>query len=394
MDRRKFTATLAALAAGIGLSVGSASAQKPPYQGTAGYLQGDPAPGKLIPYFLADGNAATIIGIENTIGNDGPDGAELDFPIGPTTVHIAGGDVLVHITVFDTRSNELLNFDKCYSPFAFGYIVLQEAAISASQQADLNFKVGNGDLTREAKSEVVTVPVSEGYVTVRAFRVYATSNGTCGSEAQGAISADIPDAYDLLNFGGPLSTPLATWAIVQDVGTGFFATEVPTVTARVDPIGGAVSGGIGAFGLIPRGNEVIARYDAASFNESVTHVFVWMVDNGNSTSGFLDCEDEQEVSTPIPLPNEIQRLVLSGSSDTPTSGALAPALGVCAQDGQFRGVLRFTMPDTGFIWSHITQESAHFRMNFLGYNLQNNWFVDCADGFLDFDRPDGGGDCS
>lgn len=388
MDRRKFTATLAALAAGIGLSVGSASAQNPPFQGTAGYLQGDPAPGKLIPYFLANGNALTAIGIENTIGNDGPDGAELDIPVGPTTVHINGGDVSVHITVFDRDSNEIVNFDKCYSPFSFGYVIIQQGAITASQQADLDFPTGP-NATREDKSEVVTVPVTEGYVSIRATRVFGTSNGTCASEAQFGVSADIPDAYDLLEFGGPLSLPLATWAIVQDVGLGFFATEIPTATARVDPDNGVVSGGIGAFGLIPQGNEVIARYDAASFNDSVTHIFVWMVDNNNSTSGFLDCEDELEISTPIPLPDEIQRLVLSGSSDTPTSGALATALNQCQQDGQHRGVLRLTMPDTGFIWSHITQESAHFRMNFLGYNLQNNVFIDCADGFQDFPIPAG-----
>jgi hypothetical protein len=395
MDRRKFTATLAALAAGIGLSVGSASAQNPPFTGTAGYLQGDPAPGKLVPYYVADGNIATIIGIENTIGNDGPDGADIDIPLGPTTVHIQGGDVRIHVHVYDSRSVEYLDFFKCYSPFSFGYIVLQKGAVSALQDADLDFPTGPNS-TRNDKSAVVVTTIPEGYVSIRAERVYATSNGTCGSEAQGTISADIPDAYDLLPFEeGPLSLPLATWAIVQDIGNGFFATEIPTATARVD-IGSPadVHGGIGAFGLIPTGNEVIARYDAATFNQSISRIFTWFVDNNNSTPGFLDCEDELEVSTTIPLPNEAGFFTLSGSSATPTHSTVANALAVCTQEGQYRGVVRFTMPDTGFIWSHITQENGHFRMNFLGYNLQNNWFVDCADGFLDFDRPDGQSDCS
>jgi hypothetical protein len=389
MDRRKFTATLAALAAGIGLSVGSASAQNPPFTGTAGYLQGDPAPGKLIPYYVADGNIATIIGIENTIGNDGPHGAELDLPIGPTTVHISGGDVRVHFHFYDTRSNEYLNFFKCYSPFDFGYVVIQKGAVSAIQNADLDFPTGPST-TRRNKSEVVVTTVAEGYVAIRAERIFGTQNGTCSEEVQFGVSVDIPDAYDLIPFGvGPLTLPLATWAIVQDIGTGFFATEIPTATARVSLGSPAVvSGGIGAFGLIPQGNEVIARYDAASFNESITRVFTWFTDNGNFASGFLDCEDELEVSTPFPTFNEAGFFVLSGSDVVPTSGALVNALSVCTNVGQFRGVVRFTMPDTGFIWSHITQENGHFRMNFLGYNLQNNVFIDCADGFQDFPIPD------
>jgi hypothetical protein len=386
MDKRKLTATLASLAVGIALSVSNASAAVGPFEGTAGYLQGDPAPGKLIPYYLADSATATIIGIENTLGNDGPDGAEIDVPVGPTTVHIAGGDVRVHVHIFDKRSNETINFLKCYSPFDFGYIVLQKGAVTAAQNDDLDFPTGP-NATRRNKSQVVVTSVAEGYVSIRAERVYATSNGTCGSENQFAISADIPDVYDLLPFDHhPLSWPLATWAIAQNISTGFFATEIPTVTARVDLGGGEVHGGIGAFGLIPAGNEVIARYDANTFNLSVSYIFAWFTENANSTDGFLDCEDELEISTPIPLPDEVNVLILSGSSTISTTSALAGALGVCTDPAvaQYRGVLRFTMPETGFIWSHITQENAHFRMNFLGYNLQNNGFIDCADGVDDF----------
>lgn len=390
MDGRKFTATLVALAVGTFLSAGSASAAKGPFQGTAGYLQGDPAPGKLIPYYLANDTVATVIGIESTIGNDGPFGAELDVPAPPTTIHIAGGDVDVHVHVFDKKSNEILNFNKCYSPFDFGYIVLQKGAISSAQKADLDVATGP-NATRHNKSEVVVVSTSEGYVSIRAERVFATGNGTCGSEAQGTISADIPDAYDLVNFGGPLTWPLATWAILLDVGNGFFATEIPTVTARVQTGTGEVFGGIGAFGLIPKGNEVIARYDASVFNQSITQIYTWFVKNGNSTFGFLDCEDEQEISTTIPLPNEAGFFVLSGVADPVTDSSVSQALAVCTNANQYRGVVRFTMPTTGFIWSHISQQGLHFRQMYPGYNLQNNWFIDCADNFLDFGRPSGSG---
>jgi hypothetical protein len=395
MDGRKFTATLVALVVGIALSAGSASAIKPPFSGTAGYLQGDPAPGKLIPYFLANDSTSTIIGIENTIGNSGPFGAELDVPtpINNTFVHIAGGDVEVHIHIFDQRSNEILNFAKCYSPFDFGYIVLQKGAVSSTQNDDLNFPTGP-NATRRNKSQVVVLSTTQGYVSIRAERVFATGNGTCGSEAQFTVSVDIPDAYDLLpveTWGGPLSWPLATWAILADISSGFFATEIPTATARVDRGSGIVRGGIGAFGLIPRGNEVIARYDANPFNQSVSRIFTWFTSNNNSVFGFLDCEDEVEISTTLPFPNESGFFVLSGVSDPATDSTVANALAACTQVNQYRGVVRFTMPDTGFIWSHITQQGAHFRENYLGYNLQNNWFVDCADGVPDFGSPDGSG---
>lgn len=399
MDGRKFTATLVALVAGIVLSAGSAPAAGP-YSGTAGYLQGDPAPGKLIPYFLANDTTSTIIGIENTIGNAGPFGAELDIPtpINNTFVHIAGGDISVHIHIFDKFSDEILNFTKCYSPYDFGYIVLQKGAVSSAQNADLDFPTGP-NATRRNKSQVVVLSTTEGYVSIRATRVYATGNGTCGSESQFTVSVDIPDAYDLLPvsvWGGPLSWPLATWAILADVSSGFFATEIPTATARVDEGSGRVRGGIGAFGLIPEGNEVISRYDANPFNQSVSRIFTWFTSNGNSVPlGFLDCEDEAEISTSFPFPTEAGFFVLSGTSDPATHSDVKDALAVCANSAtnQYRGVVRFTMPDTGFIWTHITQQGAHFRENYLGYNLQNNWFIDCADGYLTFGRPDGQDNC-
>jgi hypothetical protein len=50
-------------------------------------------------------------------------------------------------------------------------------------------------------------------------------------------------------------------------------------------------------------------------------------------------------------------------------------LSQCTRSSKFRGVLRFTMPDTGFLWSHITQDSMHYRENFLGYNLDCNQFI-------------------
>jgi len=378
MDRKKFTATLVALAAGIVLSAGNIWAQDEsiplPEPAVTGYLMGDPSPGKLVPYFTAQGSTATIIGIENVFGNRGP--------------NIPFGDVAVHVNVFDRSSNEIINFDLCYSPFSFGYIVLQGPPPSAAQLADLAVPTGLG-VTRGFKSRVLSSALgsipAEGYVSLRAEFVLGSSNGSCLSNdpfSDDFFATPIPD-------GSP--TPLATWAIIQDVGTGFFGTEVPTPTANVVPTDGpssfdrgSVFGGVGAFGLIPRGNQVIARYDVNPSVDSVTDIFIWFVHNGNGSAYpvVFDCEDELEISASININREVNIVTLRGTPPNAT-GALVP----CTSVGQFRGVLRFIMPDTGFLWSHISQEGAHFRMNFLGYNLGDNDFIDCADGFNDFQSP-------
>jgi hypothetical protein len=79
----------------------------------------------------------------------------------------------------------------------------------------------------------------------------------------------------------------------------------------------------------------------------------------------LDCEDEVEFSVRISIPNEVNVI---------DPGKLSGVSG-CGFLGQFRGVLRFTMPNTGFLWSHISQQGAHFKENFPGYNLDDNDFI-------------------
>ena len=113
MERKKFRASLVALVAGLALSAGSAFAQ-------TGVLTADPAAGKLIPYYSAAGDEATIIGIENVItqGNG-----------------VAAGDffVFVHVVIHGTTSAEQMDFTLCLSPYDFGYVILQNAAMSAAR---------------------------------------------------------------------------------------------------------------------------------------------------------------------------------------------------------------------------------------------------------------------
>ena len=58
MKMNKLFAGLIAFVAGVALSAGSAFATK-------GYMSGDPAPMKLVPYYETGDSRATIIGIQN-----------------------------------------------------------------------------------------------------------------------------------------------------------------------------------------------------------------------------------------------------------------------------------------------------------------------------------------
>jgi len=248
---------------------------------------------------------------------------------------------------------------------------------------------------------------------------FQSNDGKCNNLESDEPIDYPPTVSDLVNHNN--EDHLATWAILLDVGQGFFATEIPTPTANIHPISGAATGGIGAYGLIPGppldsaanhpgdpdlngcanpfdefpcvlspsdSSVVIARFDVNPAVDSHTEIFVWLQRNsfivpGDPGSGvtrtgtftaYLDCEDEFRVSTTLSLPDEVNII---------DPNAL-PGIGQCKALGQYRGNLLFAMPDTGFLWSQITQEGAHFRQNYLGYNLGDNDFIDCADGFQDF----------
>jgi hypothetical protein len=353
------------------LSAGSAWA-------VTGYLMGDPAQGKLLPYYKVTNTLATIIGFANyeedrLFSSEDP----------------LGEDVSLHVTIYGKRSNHILDIDLCLSPLDFGYLVLQQNPASPGQLADLAHPTGPLT-TRLNKARVLSVSgdgiPSEGYVVFRAVAEWQSHDGTCA----GILANDdaIEEFFD--PFDPFTEEPLAVWAILQDVSSGFFATEIPVPTAIVAPDSSGKDqalGGFGAFGLIPFGNTVIARFDVNPNNNSHTDIFVWLASNAFAISGdpgsgvnrggaslvaFLDCEDEFSPSTTIFLPDEVNII---------DPNTLA-GIGQCKAFGQYRGQLRFNMPDTGFLWSQISQEGEHFRETFLGYNLECNEFVNPLDCFI------------
>jgi hypothetical protein len=297
----------------------------------------------------------------------------------------------LNVTIFSKRSTRIVDFDLCLSPFDFGFIVLQNNSATSSQNDELL-----GSLKRFHKARIYSVNgdgiPNEGYVTIGTVAEFTSNDGGCDG--------------DFEDYGVD-EDHLATWAILQDVGTGFYATEVPTLSANINETTGAVRRNNGPHpGLIPgppatgtadpfdgipfigtpapdgsaSSNTVIARFDVNPAVGSVTEIFVWLMSNAFLVSndpgsgvnrftpiltGYLDCEDEFRLSTSIPFPDEVNII-------NPNNLA---GIGQCKALGQYRGVLTFKMPDTGFLWSQISQESEHFRETFLGYNLDCNKFL-------------------
>ena len=185
MERKKFGAGLIALVAGIALSAGSAFAQ-------SGYLQGDPAHGKLIPYYNVDANTATIIGLEHV-------GA-----IDSARWHggTPSGFISVRVAIFDVYgADKYGSIPLCLSAYEFGYVILQDATPSGAQVAE------------QERDDVLIASVegglpSSGYVTLAV-------TGT-GSSCMGAIAppptcpwrwtAELPPGR-LCRILGPVSMP-------------------------------------------------------------------------------------------------------------------------------------------------------------------------------------------
>jgi hypothetical protein len=332
---------------GLVLSAGSVWAAAPVQ--LSGYLMGDPAPGKLVPYYRAGLGVATLIGIESV---------EVGGLMGSGDT---GRDIAVMVTVFTKGSTHVEDFGLCLSPFDFSFLVLQSSALTAAQQAEL--------AQRFAKARVLSVEQDkippEGYVTLKAMGKFNSHDGTCGKFGDTGVAGV---------FAAGVSEPLATWAILANIESGFFATEIPTPTVIVDDTGQAVEKvqvgqtTVGAYGLIPENNRVFARFDVNPKVGSKTEIFVWMVGSGPSegTPILLHCEDEFQGSALITLTQEINVL----DPDT------IPGIGQCKALGQYRGVIEFKLPNAGFLWSHISQEGGHFRQNYLGYSADCNTFID------------------
>ena len=347
---------VAGVVVGLSLMVGSAFA----------YEIGDKAANKVVPYYEVGGALATIIGVQTLAVGDNDDDATND-----TFDHL-----IVTVRVHGTGADESIDTYLCMAENQFGYVVLQESAATEGQEI-----AHRGLVLSMAEDEIADT----GYVTLTATdRVGDCSVGLTTQTQPVDVDPPTPgtDADEVF-------PAIAAWTIMQDVGGGFFGTEIPTVTNNAM---GLLS--VGATSTAP----VISRYDINPGNESVTDIYVWLKGGEDTTATppnnqrvlriAVHCEDG-EVVDKLPDPTEADSdntkdiTVPAPGPVTvidPTAGDLGEATAMCLDNegDRGRGVLGITTSKKsggagtsrrdGMVWSHISQRGANFRMNFLGYD--------------------------
>ena len=97
-----------------------------------GYLQGDPASGKLVPYYEATGSLTTVIGIENVYSSTDltDEGMDDMSTFGDGPAH----SINVQISVFPVDGVGAVGMNLCLPAYDFGFIVLQENPAAGAQQ--------------------------------------------------------------------------------------------------------------------------------------------------------------------------------------------------------------------------------------------------------------------
>jgi hypothetical protein len=442
MTMNKFFTGLIALVAGVALSAGSAFATK-------GHTVGDASMMKLVPYYETGPMKATIIGIQNMSPQEADTAGKHAAVAGakralekaqadPTTSldvlarlekNVADAEAVVNtehifvmVNVYDAMGMMMDSKALCLAEHQFGTVVLQGPA-SEMMDSDTSvvFSMDDGDISAYGYVEVMaestkyTSCTAEGGRTGRGYvRVVATADGT--------TAGDTPTPAELVST----KAMIAAWTIIQDVGDGFFGTEVPTSTisrmadmpdtdmdesmmtncynasdAVEDPEvfnmsmcgliperhdNSRVATGDAAGDLIMTGEDggataranAIARYDAG--DESM--VYVWLaegMDTENthpSNARMLDvvvkCEDGTVMTGMDQYGDPTDAIAVAApgmlTMIDPTMGDVGDNVAMCTGD---RGVLRITIPDgskAGAVFSHVTQMGGHYRMNFPGYS--------------------------
>ena len=423
MERKKWWAGLIAVAMGFAFSVGIASA----------YEQGDFAEGnagdsgKLIPYYMAGDNLATIIGVENQagFGFTPATAAETDNTsneASSTNNDATSGQVsIIEVRVLNAMGAVQATGQLCLKSNQFGYAVLREYMMMDDM----------GDMMDDMESQVVLmlgVGDEMAMVTGMTDQMTTGVSGRAGSsvnmtsEGSGIASMGYVVLHDLGTFSTAAvqeatdtnmrndgcdsqATPtinsnskFAAWTILQDVGEGsFFGTEIPTVTvatdenitadnADMDRVNSAATGGCGdateaCRGLVktvastatPSTNMVTARFDNNMENMSESMVYVWLDSSTTFTAG-----------TGMRTPREVVAMVYCEGAAAANRVMVNLPDRINMIDGMdlgcdARGVAMITLPNSDLdaatnphpatgavVWSHISQMGGGFRMNFAG----------------------------
>ena len=389
MERKKWWASLIAVAVGLAFSVGSASA----------YQRGDFATdneGKLIPYYMTSDNLATIIGVDD------------QTPLDAGEVSIIEVRVLNEVGAMQASGQLCLS-----SQNQFGYAILrQEMMMKDDMDMDMDMDMmrvslmlGVGDtvttvygdsqsmsgVSGRAGSDQTTTPMegdieAEGYVVVTYLGQYTTADPATpdtddtddGCDSEGSLvdaATGVPT--------GDADSSFAAWAILQDVGEGFFGTEIPSLTVNTEEtiVGTAVTemdrvdcatDTAACEGLVAGAatTAITVRFDNSMSNYSKSMVYVWMdTSEVYATSGErntrdisveVHCEGMEMTTMRMPLPDRINVI---DAMDLGCEGRGTARISTTAAASTPSAVA----PNVASAWSHISQMGGGFRMNFEGY---------------------------
>ena len=272
MKMNKMFAGLIAFVAGVALSAGSAFATK-------GYMTGDPAMMKLVPYYETGENRATLIAIQNMspqeaetmalntdvtdiqavldgkvatanaaalIGDSVDDGASLcadaaactpgqtrdptkkantEAALEKANMAAYKERIFVTVNVYDAMGMmmEGASTNLCLAENQSGYVILQ-----GPEMQDWQMEIPNQGMILSATDGDIP---EYGYVKIMA-----------GETKYQACSSATPAGIKRVMTGGTANAPeytgamseVAAWTIIQDTGMGFFGTEVPTATISMN----------------------------------------------------------------------------------------------------------------------------------------------------------------
>ncbi len=276
MKMDKMFAGLIALVAGVALSAGSAFA-------TNGYVGGDFARMKLIPYYETGDTKATIIGIQNLSGQEQDTmdknadvtdiqavlngraananaaglitGIDANGSLCSTTAACTTGQaqdptkkanteaalekakmaahtehLFIMVNVYDSMGMMMddASATLCLKEHEFGVVVLQGAMNDMMMDSN-NMKV------MSVMDEDIP---AYGYVKVMAEdRKFTGCGATAPNRLQTVDTRADTSTGDKTENGA--NSLISTWAIIQDTGMGFFGTEVPSATISMEKNAGA-----------------------------------------------------------------------------------------------------------------------------------------------------------
>ena len=252
MKMNKMFTGLIALVAGVALSAGSAFATK-------GYTIGDAAGMKLIPFYEAGGSLFTAIAIHNmsareastaTVHGDvdtaqmaldnadqdaltGTEYAALEMTLADAKEAIYTENLFVNVMVHDAMGMAVMEdpVTLCLGENQSGHVLLTGPDVPSQVILDRGMVIS---------MEMDDIP-PYGYVTVTAGMKYTA----CDAPRHTALTA-VDTGDDAVG-----NNMIAAWTILQDVGTGFFGTEIPTSTVSMATDGDdtdMVGMGLGCYG--------------------------------------------------------------------------------------------------------------------------------------------------